>query len=1294
MLIAARDRRLATVLAALLAVAGLAGPFAASRRENSATHPVAGPVPPETALLFHLSASHGLTADYAAGRGEPNFASDVRVIEDGADGPGIECAHTQLLSYWAPGNIYAQRGTLSFFWRSREPAGKTPFPVFRVGYADHSSWDMVWLRIDYNGKPGFDAFVTDASLARTRVSYSMPAFPAPSEWTHIAFAWDETAGVRLYVNGQIAAAEEAVSVFDAALDQFGPHSRIISPYQVQSAYNFVRGGDIDEVRIYDRMLSDANIAALSRRQEPGPVPALARTMDVPTWRAEWLHRYGWDRVDAAPAPLSASATSIRKVEIHEAYDLKRWWWKGTDGIRETTWPGVYNRSRLPGRNDYFQLPDWDCYSLSGKTVTFVMPDEPWNQVEITGAAFGTAVLETGDSGTSATMPLFERPSGQERTSNRLATAVRGGRLRFTNVAQETPIGELGVYNIAPGREPTGTATLAYRLTATAEPDLPSVRELVEYIAGRHPADERSTMLALPGGAPRTERQPPGGGLPIVHVLVPSDFRDLPTTSGRAFSYGWTNLDGGLDGIALDLPPLDVKPTHGDYFPLNIQVRDPIWPLRTMLDVGVSVKPGEPHTLWLDLRDRVLINGKGLYLVIAGAGSDFGPAALEGAALRLVFKPRREAIAEHVLDRFTQVRDNYAHIVEERPNTRRLNLYTRFETDITDLLRVDPDNRRGLEYWSDYNREVPRPPVRLAEPPPGVPLWAFRQVEHLGHVRRFVNWYIDNRQIENGEFGGGLSDDGDLTNWWPGTALMGATPAKVLESLRREMEAYYDQGMFTNGLSTIQADELHSYEEGIQVLGQSLLLDYGNPKHLERAMETAAAIERLTGINPAGHRHFRSSYFSGTQISEEGVWAWSKPSSYLILHPALALVEFNGAPRVRKWLLELADGVLAHRTREASGTYTVRPTVEFATDRDLPAGGQAERAWPLLWAAWRWTGDEKYLQPFRDAGPGSLAGINADALDQLGLREQWGTEIVSLAGRQPGNAALQHFAWQVSGDTRLLADLYAEQATAALRREFINTEGSLWIDRVSVPHTELQRARLGGVALVRNATYPGHTVSWEFEDPGDCERVAILVPVATPRHVRITAYNLRDSAVRAVMTAWDVEPGTWSVTSGAPGETDGGPKAPARTVQLERTTEMPVLFAPRSATTIELVLKEPGIPYWKRPDLGISEDDVESDGKTMTVTVHGVGALAAPASQLVLRDGAGRTLAAANIPPLGAPIDLVPRTARVQLHLAPGVNLTGASITVEVPGGVPEITRRNNRVILRSRAQSEHAEADR
>src|SRR5262249_45253093 len=155
------------------------------------------------------------TADFSAvNMPKPTYDAEVKPIADGARGGALECGDTQVLAYRAPGNIYAQRGTLSFFWRSRYPVGPTPFPIFRVGYADHSSWDMVWLRIDYNGH-GFDAFVTDANLARTRVSTALNPFPAPKTWTHLAFSWDETRGVRLHVNGRLAASLETTARYDA-----------------------------------------------------------------------------------------------------------------------------------------------------------------------------------------------------------------------------------------------------------------------------------------------------------------------------------------------------------------------------------------------------------------------------------------------------------------------------------------------------------------------------------------------------------------------------------------------------------------------------------------------------------------------------------------------------------------------------------------------------------------------------------------------------------------------------------------------------------------------------------------------------------------------------------------------------------------------------------------------------------------------------------------------------------------------------------------------------------------------
>jgi len=396
----------------------------------------AGPMaPPAPGLLFYLSGEQGTMADYSAGgTPAPTFDDEVTRIAAGAKGAALSCGDLQRLAWRAPGNIYAQRGTLSFFWRSRYPVGPTEFPIFRVGFGDHSSWDMVWLRIDYNGH-GFDAFVTDASLARTRVSVTVQPFPRPDEWTHLALSWDETRGIRFYVNGRLIAKNETTAVYNTALDQFGPHSRIISPHNVQSDYNFVRGGDIDEIRIYDRMLADESIVTLAKGDAPADLPPLPpRDLADVRWRNEWWLRYGWNRRDDPPPYYPGAALSVRKVEIHDAYDLKRWWWKACDGIRETTWPGVYNRSRLPGRNDYFQLPDWDCYVESGKAITFLMPDEPWNHLEISGAAWGRMELLKPDAANDgpAESLLFERPQGQEKTVHALATPITGRKIRFTN----------------------------------------------------------------------------------------------------------------------------------------------------------------------------------------------------------------------------------------------------------------------------------------------------------------------------------------------------------------------------------------------------------------------------------------------------------------------------------------------------------------------------------------------------------------------------------------------------------------------------------------------------------------------------------------------------------------------------------------------------------------------------------------------------------------------------------------------------------------------------------------------
>ncbi len=1060
------------------------------------------------------------------------------------------------------------------------------------------------------------------------------------------------------------------------------------------------------------MLSDDNIAALAKGEAPQSIPPAARNADHPERQQEWWYRYGWNRADALPAPLPAEQTTVRKVEIHDAYDLKRWWWKGTDGIPETTWPGVYNRSRLPGRYDYFQLPDWDCYALSGKSVTFYLPQEPWNHLEVRGGAWGKfdlltpgegkpgAVADPDQHDTSPMLAktLFDKPRDLQRSTFDLKQPTTGEKVRFTNAEIEWPIQEFEAFYVHPGAEPKGIAVLKYSITAKQGLNNPAVSELKDFIHDRFSVDERSTMVAMPGvalgggrtaiggahsadTAPSTAPQP----MPIVHVLIPWDYRNLQADQGHGASYTWENMHAGLDGIAIDIPALNIKPTHGEYVPMNIQIKDPIWPMRNMLDYSFSIKPGEPYTLWLDTRDRILPKGKSLYFSIASASGEFNTALLEGMHVRLIFKPYKDALPEHIADRLTQVRDNYANLVEESVNSRKLNIFNRVDADVTDLLRVDPDNDLGRKYWNEMNHEQVKPPFTLPQAPAGVPEWAFLQVEDLKELHSLINWYIDNRQISDGEFGGGLSDDTDFLNWWPGLAMMGADPDKLKLSLNRGLEATFVNGMWDNGLARGQYDELHSYEDGLNTLGQTMMLDYGSPRQFERAMKTAKRLEWLTGYNSAGQRQIKSSYYSGSKMATEGVWGWAKDRSYMVFFPALELAQFNGNPETRKMVTEIADGFLAHRRPDKNGKETMHFTVNFHNNEDLPSNG-AMTPWFMLWAAYKWTGDPKYIAPFADNGPEALRTINADAMDILNVRDTWGKQL--LATQAPdrrtdsGNAneTNEQLSWQLTGDTKYLDKVYASQIETAYDREFINREGSLWIDRVYFNNGELQRSRLGGVALMRNYNYPGNVVSWRFAEPGQDERVAILVPQGTPDHIKIIAYNLDDKPVSAKMTGWEIDPGQWEITQG----TQASDNAPltgsaTRTENFERSRSVDVTFPPRTTTVLELTLKQKGVPYWSRPDLGLDPEDVKVQGRTVAVTVHSLGAIDAPPAKLTLRDRNGKVLATAQTPTLKAPTDLEPKTATVTLHLASSADLQGATVTIEPSGSVPEITMMNNTV---------------
>ena len=151
------------------------------------------------------------------------------------------------------------------------------------------------------------------------------------------------------------------------------------------------------------------------------------------------------------------------------------------------------------------------------------------------------------------------------------------------------------------------------------------------------------------------------------------------------------------------------------------------------------------------------------------------------------------------------------------------------------------------------------------------------------------------------------------------------------------------------------------------------------------------------------------------------------------------------------------------------------------------------------------------------------------------------------------------------------------------------------------------------------------MSWDLRRRPAEQSVAILVPEATPDHVKIIVYNLDvgagdgddDGLGDRSGQVGDYAGHAWRCRDRSAAERDHADR------EFERSRSMDVTFAPHTTTVIELKLVEKGVPYWSRPDLGISADDVKVDGNRMKVTVHSLGAVDAPASKVVLRDKDGQ-----------------------------------------------------------------------
>lgn len=1231
----------------------------------------------ETEALFYASFDKNVLADHANGDETPLANRASKVVREGRKGGALFLDTESLLTYDAPGNLYGESGTLGLWWRLEEPLGRTPFSIVRISQAqtanpDYSFVQLLWtgedLRLRVHDRDGRLHEVVSASKTEL----------VSGRWFHLTFSWDELDGIALYVDGQESGRKRGELHLSHSLDQIGIHAKTVSPQETDGNERKVF---IDELRIYGRALEARTVQDLSNlgSGRAGSMPSNS-SLNPELWNQHWRKRFGW--LDTSLVPRLVSPVLMRKVPILEGRDGGRRDGRASDGKPETGWPAneAANQER----------------KLECRLAT-----EPFNLLQFEGNFKGR--LSVGRA--SQLKPIAEQIVVNGAASRQLAEPATGEKLlveREQGVLREFSLFLTSGLAEKLSRTPAANR-LAFRLVPAAQAlTLPGISRtqiatlynLKTKMQRRYRVADQAAWVAVPPELFPADTGPNTGtanALRYYHIIVPPFLRHT-----------------AVDAVRLKLQALP----HGHSDPLvHFSIKDPVHFERELLSAQFKLATSPAPEVVFDFPDVVAPAGNALWVTVASDQTSFGSSFLTGAELEVWLSQTNGASAdqarkEYLADRMPWLRESFQTASQASPwekgdiaqMRRQSKAMGELLAVVEDILRVDPKEPTALSYYGWIRPQTTPPDFAQPPPPVGVPLWAFQQQSLVEQVRRMGEWWVRQRQARSGAIGESLNRDTQLVMNWPGAALLEGSGVALRDSLVSVLTACEEQGLLKQGFGAVLSEPEELQHQGLALLPAALLLDHGNPLWVERLMEAARQLDRVSGINQAGHRHLRSYLLSATDLVEEGQFAREDVHSALLWRPVLAVAWYNRHPQAVRWIREAADALLAHWTQDR---FPNRLTLGIRFFSDDPV----RRGWPeperlnLLWGAFRLTGESKYLwlvdELIKGGNPGlaeSTGGRWLDFFDIEPYREnfpqsrekilEWVRERNiwdrNLHSDESGLLARQH-AFELTGEKKYIEDYQAALLKHLAQNRIMYTEAEPSTSQVRMPHMTLQRSRLGGVAFDRHVIYPGHAVSWE----GAGGQVASLVLRADGKSMKLVVFSLAKTLLDVTLRVWDLENGIYSVVEGTDviGNDRIDVETARRSLSLRPGAGIPVSLRPLKTTIIEISQTKHGAPLGDLSDLAVEPGDLryERGSDHGTLVIHNLGAAKASAFSVLIENEKRSVLFKRQIETLDAPLDLIPKKISIEFS---GLRL-GASqalvFRIDPEGKVDEVSEENNTV---------------
>jgi len=613
-----------------------------------------------------------------------------------------------------------------------------------------------------------------------------------------------------------------------------------------------------------------------------------------------------------------------------------------------------------------------------------------------------------------------------------------------------------------------------------------------------------------------------------------------------------------------------------------------------------------------------------------------------------------------------------------------------------VLEVDPQNKPATYIYRRIAKV--RETVRLERPgPANAPDWAVWAREALRNRHEIIMWWLDNRQHSNGELAGHINDDGEFSCNWPSHYLM-TGDERIADGLRKLADVAWEMSAGT-GYTVGSRDVEHAAEDQSCTQPQVLLVDYGNPKAVERFMVMSRYLDFWTAINSAGRRQFKSYMFTTKQIWDDPPYDVDHPYCPLAMVGTGHLVWYTKSPKVAEIFLEEAEswaqGCLSTAGGKSAGTipkeirfrdsqvdpYAPYPTNPILQKRNTlyRGGAGAYIVQYFMRGAHALTGDDPFGRVVELWTPSNERKV-ADA--QATLKRFTEPVEPSREGTWSANQneTTLYEAWRATGDRKWLVEELKEVVRQQSRNRWLLTEAEPYTDRIPLPGRRLLSHMFLGDWTSGKSHVPGHWVSWE----GGGLDYAALILDAKPHHLKAIVHSFHDCEQPMTMRVWRLPHGRYDVSTGI--DRDGDDQLDEQIGREEKELwryDGAVEFTaqPGQTVVIELTLLEELDDVRARPDLAIGPDDVKVEDGAVTVTVHNIGGSASPPSRIEVRSADAGVLGVAQIPALEPPHDLQPKTAK--LCIALDGDTKPATIVLDPANEIAEITEANNVITVQS-----------